>query len=91
MLIINEELLAIDQAIECLVSYFLKLPEVENYRLKRQKFENDRELQEQLLADNSGQPIEKVHADAERDNWMSAQETLEYGFIDEIMANNQLK
>ena len=34
--------------------------------------------------------IEKVHADAERDNWMSAQETLEYGFIDEIMANNSL-
>ena len=50
MLIINEELLAIDQAIEYLVSYFLKLPEVENYRLKRQKFENDRELQEQLFA-----------------------------------------
>ncbi|REK92716.1 ATP-dependent Clp protease proteolytic subunit, partial [Streptococcus sp. NM] len=23
-------------------------------------------------------------------NWMSAQETLEYGFIDEIMANNSL-
>lgn len=50
MLIINEELLAIDQAIDCLVSYFLKLPEVENYRLKRQKFENDRELQGQLFA-----------------------------------------
>ena len=50
MLIINEELLAIDQAIEYLVSYFLQLPEVENYRLKRQKFENDRELQEQLFA-----------------------------------------
>ena len=31
-----------------------------------------------------------MHADAERDNWMSAQETLEYGFIDEIMANNKL-
>ena len=46
---------------------------------------------EQILADNSGQSIEKVHIDAERDNWMSAQETLEYGFIDEIMANNQLK
>ena len=50
MLIINEELLAIDQAIECLVSCFIKLPEIENYRLKRQKFENDRELQEQLFA-----------------------------------------
>ena len=42
------------------------------------------------LADNSGQSIEKVHADAERDNWMSAQETLEYGFIGEIMANNKI-
>ena len=41
MLIINEELLAIDQAIECLVSCFIKLPEIENYRLK---------LQEQLFA-----------------------------------------
>ena len=45
---------------------------------------------EQILADNSGQTLEKVHADAERDNWMSAQETLEYGFIDEIMVNNEL-
>jgi len=45
---------------------------------------------EKILAENSGQSIEKVHADAERDNWMSAQETLEYGFIDEIMANNSL-
>mgnify|MGYP003298146268 CR=1 FL=1 len=49
MLIINEELLAIDQAIECLVSCFLKLPEIENYRLKQQRFKNARELQELLL------------------------------------------
>lgn len=49
MLIINEELLAIDQAIDSLVLHFLRLPEVENYRLKRQKFENARELQELLL------------------------------------------
>ena len=49
-----------------------------------------RKTLEKILAENSGQSIEKVHADAERDNWMSAQETLEYGFIDEIMANNSL-
>ena len=35
MLIINEELLAIDQAIDNLVLHFLRLPEVENYRLKQ--------------------------------------------------------
>ena len=49
MLIINEELLAIDQAIDNLVLHFLRLPEVENYRLKQQRFKNARELQELLL------------------------------------------
>ncbi|GBG96965.1 ATP-dependent Clp protease proteolytic subunit [Lactococcus termiticola] len=46
---------------------------------------------EKILSDNSGQSIEKIHADAERDYWMDAKETLEYGFIDEIMENNALK
>ena len=50
MLIINKELLAIDQAIDSLVSHFQMLPEVDAYRLSRQQFENDRELQEQLFA-----------------------------------------
>ncbi|OFI47053.1 ATP-dependent Clp protease proteolytic subunit [Floricoccus tropicus] len=46
---------------------------------------------EKILAENSGQTLKKINKDAERDNWMSAQETLEYGFIDEIMENNKLK
>ncbi len=46
---------------------------------------------EKILAENSGQTLEKVHEDAERDNWMTAQETLDYGFIDEIMEANSLK
>lgn len=45
---------------------------------------------EKILADNSGKTVKQVHRDAERDYWMSAQETLDYGFIDEIMANNNL-
>lgn len=40
---------------------------------------------EKILAENSGQSIEQVHMDAERDRWMSAEETLNYGFIDKIM------
>lgn len=43
---------------------------------------------EQILADNSEQSLDKVHADAERDNWMSAQETLDYGFIDTIVSKS---
>ncbi|WP_268701884.1 ATP-dependent Clp protease proteolytic subunit [Streptococcus sanguinis] len=45
---------------------------------------------EKILAENSGKSIEQIHKDAERDYWMSAQETLEYGFIDEIMENSNL-
>ena len=50
-----------------------------------------RKTLEKILADNSGQTVNKVHKDAERDRWMSAEETLEYGFIDEIMNRNDLK
>ena len=49
-----------------------------------------RKTLEQILADNSGKSVEQIHKDAERDYWMSAQETLDYGFIDEIMVNNSL-
>lgn len=45
---------------------------------------------EKILADNSGKSVKQIHKDAERDYWMSAKETLEYGFIDQIMENNQL-
>lgn len=38
-----------------------------------------------ILSQRTGQPLEKVIADTERDNYMSAQEALEYGLIDKIM------
>ena len=37
-----------------------------------------------ILAKNSGQPYEKVLADCDRDNYMSAEEALEYGIVDKI-------
>lgn len=41
----------------------------------------------EILAANCGQPIEKVAADTERDNWLSAEEALEYGLVDKIIEN----
>ncbi len=38
-----------------------------------------------ILAENTGQPYEKVKADTERDNWMTAQEAVEYGLIDIVV------
>ena len=37
-----------------------------------------------LMAEMTGQPLEKIQRDVERDHFMSAQEALEYGIIDEI-------
>ena len=38
----------------------------------------------QILSENTGKAIEIVTADTERDNFMSAQEALEYGLIDKV-------
>ncbi|HAG04706.1 MAG TPA: ATP-dependent Clp endopeptidase proteolytic subunit ClpP [Lachnospiraceae bacterium] len=38
-----------------------------------------------MLAENTGKPIEQIAADTERDNYMSAQEALEYGLIDSVI------
>jgi ATP-dependent Clp protease protease subunit len=39
-----------------------------------------------ILAQRTGQPLEKVEQDTERDHFLSAEEALEYGIVDEIVA-----
>ena len=39
----------------------------------------------QILAENSGQKLEKLKNDIERDYWMSAEEAVEYGLVDKII------
>lgn len=47
-----------------------------------------RELINKILAENSGQPIERLNQDTERDNYLSAQEAVDYGLIDHFMTNS---
>ena len=42
----------------------------------------------EILAANTGKAIEQIAADTERDNYMSAQEAVEYGLIDSIITNH---
>ncbi len=44
-----------------------------------------REKLNKILSERSGQPIERIMQDTERDHYMTAQEAKEYGLIDEIM------
>ena len=46
-----------------------------------------RELLEQILADHTGQPIEKIHEDTDRDFVLEAQDALEYGIIDTVISS----
>ncbi len=46
-----------------------------------------REHMNELMSHYTGQPIEKINADTERDNYMRAQEALEYGLVDKVIAS----
>lgn len=48
-----------------------------------------RENLNQILAENTGQPIEVIRVDTERDNFMSAEEAKAYGLVDEIIASRK--
>lgn len=43
----------------------------------------------QIIADHSGQPIEKVAKDSDRDYWMTSSEAKEYGMIDEVLTKSK--
>lgn len=49
----------------------------ESLRIKR--------LLEEIMAKNTGQKLDKVHHDMERDFWMTAQESVKYGLVDKIL------
>ena len=38
-----------------------------------------------ILSENTGKPIEQVAIDTERDNWLTAEDALEYGIVDKIL------
>jgi ATP-dependent Clp protease protease subunit len=42
----------------------------------------------EILAANTGKPYEVICQDTERDNYMSAQEAMEYGLIDQVISNH---
>ena len=44
-----------------------------------------RQRMNEMLAANTGKPIEQVQLDTERDNYMTAQEAMEYGIIDKVI------
>jgi len=46
-----------------------------------------RERLNQILADNTGQPVDRISVDTERDNFMSAEDAVSYGLVDKVLAS----
>lgn len=44
-----------------------------------------------IIAEHSGQTFEQIEADSDRDYWMTSQEAVDYGMIDEILVRNNIK
>jgi ATP-dependent Clp protease protease subunit len=49
-----------------------------------------RERMNRILADHTGQPIEQIEKDTERDYYMSGEEALAYGVIDRVVKRHQV-
>jgi len=49
-----------------------------------------RERLNKILADHTGQPLDKIQNDTDRDNFLGAEQSVEYGLIDEILVSRKV-
>lgn len=55
--------------------------------IQAENLEHTKNVMIGLIAEHTGQPVEKVERDALRDRWFTAQEALDYGFVDAILTD----
>lgn len=60
--------------------------QAEDILIEAREIEKCRQELFSIIAEHSGQPLDKVFADGDRNYWMTAQEALDYGMIDIILA-----
>ena len=56
-------------------------------KIHAQRILDIKENLNKILAENTGKPLDVIKADTERDNFMTAQQALEYGLIDKVIAH----
>jgi ATP-dependent Clp protease, protease subunit len=60
--------------------------QAEDIRIQAEEVLKDKKLLNDILSKHTGQPTDKLMKEIERDRYMSAQEALEYGIVDEILS-----
>jgi ATP-dependent Clp protease, protease subunit len=66
--------------------YGQAMGQASDIELAAKEIERMRRLLEEMLAEHTGQPIERIHRDTDRDFIMTAQEAMDYGIIDEVIS-----
>jgi ATP-dependent Clp protease protease subunit len=54
--------------------------------IQAEQFKLTKREMAELIAEHTGQSVEQVQADSERDRWFTAQQALEYGFVDHVVS-----
>jgi len=55
-------------------------------RIQAEQFKLTKKEMAELISQHTGQPVERVEADSDRDRWFTAQEALDYGFVDHVIS-----
>ncbi|WP_040495849.1 ATP-dependent Clp protease proteolytic subunit [Ilumatobacter nonamiensis] len=63
--------------------------QVTDLELAASEIQRMREILDGILSEHTGQPIEKINTDTDRDFVMEAQEALEYGIIDQVISSRE--
>ena len=63
--------------------------QVTDLELAAAEIQRMREILDGILSEHTGQSIEKIHVDTDRDFVMEAQEALEYGIIDQVISSRE--
>jgi len=58
-----------------------------DFEILAREMKKTRDRLEGIIAKHCGKSAEQVHQDAERDNWMTAEEALAYGLVDKVVAS----
>ena len=67
----------------------LKHSRVMIHLIAAQEIEKTRKELYTIISEHTGQSLDKIYADGDRDFWMTSQEALEYGMIDEILTKKK--
>ncbi len=59
--------------------------------IQARHIQNTKQKLNQILSINTGQPFEKIEKDTDRDNYMTAEQAMDYGMVDKVFASRKAK